>query len=373
MDAAEAELWTAYGQDRSIVNRNRLIERYLPWLEKVVQKYHSTLSTSAMLDLEDVISMGVVGLIGCLARFDINRGVKFETWAVMRVRGAIIDGIRDLDWVPRLERTRHPDGDGIQTMIAVDPQETRENEHGSQIAQMATTDSSDPKQDHFWRQICRGLSVKERLVLIMYWRLEMTMKQVGQHLGFSESRTSQIHSDLMNRLRERGDGLMAPRPGIPVAMLQQPVPDLTRRHVAKRKSTPQRVVDEPELVEFVRPDCSELHEKERLCMNIELVDREIEMVKAEIQSLQTRVEYLRSLRDYVANADPTVPTLMTVAEMERRVIETTLAREGGNRERTASALGIGIRTLCGKLREYGYPPRGNTPVPESVPQSASVA
>ena len=367
MDAAEIKLWNAYGRDRSVECRNVLVELYLPWLARVAEKFYRKLALSAQLELDDLIAWGSMGLMDSIGRFDIECGVKFETFAVQRVHGAIVDGMRQLDWVPRLERTRHPDGDQIQSMTAMDPLlNGRDGGDASALSLATTNDADDPKQDHFWRQVCRGLSVTERLILILYWREGLTMKEVGRQLGLSESRVSQMHSTLLNTLRERGDSLLEARPG---DVVQFPA-----NHRRRGEAAPHDIEANESLIEFATPDYSArqrvlaMQWRELLRMNIETLNSEIEMC-------ESRAKYLKSIRDLMTadQSSLVVNCNITVAEMERRLIETTLARHEGHRERTAEALGIGIRTLSGKLREYGYPPRGNTPVPESVPQSASVA
>src|SRR5579863_8933962 len=100
-----AEIWKSYKQDQSDQElRNVLIERYLPLVRYNAERVWAKLPDG--VDLDDLISAGVFGLLDAIAAFDLERGVKFETYCVPRIRGAMLDELRTMDWVPRLVRSK---------------------------------------------------------------------------------------------------------------------------------------------------------------------------------------------------------------------------------------------------------------------------
>src|SRR5271165_3224608 len=97
-------MWARYTQTRSDALRNELIKRYLPIVRYNAERIHSKLPSE--VELDDLISVGVFGLMDAIAAFDPQRGIKFETYCAPRIRGAILDELRSMDWVPRLVRSR---------------------------------------------------------------------------------------------------------------------------------------------------------------------------------------------------------------------------------------------------------------------------
>src|SRR5271168_2294809 len=101
-----AEIWKSYKEDQSNQElRNILIERYLPLVKYNAERIWARLPEG--VDLDDLISAGVFGLMDAIDAFDLDRGVKFETYCVPRIRGAMLDELRTMDWVPRLVRSKH--------------------------------------------------------------------------------------------------------------------------------------------------------------------------------------------------------------------------------------------------------------------------
>ena len=98
------QLWQNYQQERSTELRNRLVERYLPLVKYNAERIWSRLPEG--VELDDLISAGVFGLMDAIDAFDLERGVKFETYCVPRIRGAMLDELRTMDWVPRLVRSK---------------------------------------------------------------------------------------------------------------------------------------------------------------------------------------------------------------------------------------------------------------------------
>ncbi len=238
LDAAWRE-FKRTGQDEI---RNRLIEHYLYLVRYNAERIGAKLPDE--VDVDDLMSAGIFGLVDAIDAFDLERGVKFETYCAPRIRGAILDELRNMDWVPRLVRHRaHKLADATRTLevelgripseeeIArrlnmsrsafekllrdanavslvslsrkyTDPDSNRDV---SEIDVLPDERSSDPvaeaqKQD-LKELVTRGLSRAERLIVALYYYEQMTMKQIGQTLDLSESRVSQMHSAILDNLR----------------------------------------------------------------------------------------------------------------------------------------------------------------------------
>ena len=103
-DSDVQQLWQSYHADHSVDARNRLVERYLPLVRYNAERIWSRLPEG--VELDDLISAGIFGLMDAIEAFDTTRGVKFETYCVPRIRGAMLDELRTMDWVPRLVRSK---------------------------------------------------------------------------------------------------------------------------------------------------------------------------------------------------------------------------------------------------------------------------
>jgi len=243
-EEAVQQLWTSYKTQRTQEVRNVLIENYLPLVKTVAERLHSKMPKE--VDLDDLMSEGVFGLMDAIKTFDLDRGVKFETFSNQRIKGAILDKLRSLDWVPRLVRSRrHKIEDAYKQFeikygrIPADDELADEMELSSEefmdLARSATatgiislnrkyyeTEGSkavreidvledgriEEPEDRMQRQdirelVTRGLNQKERLVIILYYYEEMTMKEIGNVLRLSESRVSQMHASILLRLQKQ--------------------------------------------------------------------------------------------------------------------------------------------------------------------------
>jgi RNA polymerase sigma factor for flagellar operon FliA len=240
-----AEVWQEYRRDPSNKElRNILIERYLPLVRYNAERVWAKLPDG--VDLNDMISAGVFGLMDAIESFDMTRGVKFETYCVPRIRGAMLDELRTMDWVPRLVRSKQSKVDAAHKALetALGRKPTREElaaklgipiEEVEQYVGEATavnlvslnkkwyeTDSykdvreidiledkraEDPthrlQNRDLMRLVTRGLNRNERLIVILYYYEEMTMKEIGATLNLSESRVSQMHSSIVQRLQSQ--------------------------------------------------------------------------------------------------------------------------------------------------------------------------
>ena len=235
-------VWESYKKRPTEKRRNSLIERYMHIVRFNAERIHAKLPTE--VELDDLVSAGMFGLIDAIEAFDLDRGVKFETYCSPRVRGAILDELRSMDWVPRLVRNRSqriqiatkalqselgrlPSDREIAERIGVSTTEFRRMSRDATAVSMTSLsrkafghDSSrdvseidvleDDRAENPVREVqktdlkslvAKGLTPTERLILILYYYEQMTMKEIGVTLDLSESRVSQMHSAIVDRLR----------------------------------------------------------------------------------------------------------------------------------------------------------------------------
>lgn len=196
------ELWEAYQADRSLENRNRLVEAYYPLVEwnalAVVRRM------SRRVRVEELIGYGSEGLMRAVERFDPSRGLQFNTFATHLVRFAIISGLRDDDWLPRLERRRANQGTvtpvemiPMSVCLAID-----EDDQFIPLS-LATYDQQSTADE--WAALLRGLGKRERLLMLMHYREELTFREIGKHFGLSYSRVGQIHKSILERLQQSAE------------------------------------------------------------------------------------------------------------------------------------------------------------------------
>jgi RNA polymerase sigma factor for flagellar operon FliA len=236
------EVWRIYKRSASDELRNFLIEQYLHLVKSTAERMHMRLPGE--VDVEDLMSAGLFGLMDAIDAFDLERGVKFETYCTQRIRGAIFDELRAMDWVPRLVRSRtakverarkalemelgrRPTDREVCEQLEVSNAEFKKLSKDSKPVNVVSlnrkwfeTDSSkdireiDVIQDNRQEDplselqkkdlrllITKGLSRAERLIVILYYYEEMTMKEIGMTLDLSESRVSQMHSSILARLQ----------------------------------------------------------------------------------------------------------------------------------------------------------------------------
>ena len=240
-----APTWFAFKKDMtSQALRNRLIERYLPLVKYNAERVWAKLPEG--VDLNDLMSAGVFGLMDAIEAFDLERGVKFETYCVPRIRGAMLDELRTMDWVPRLVRSKaskleaarkkviaetgQPPTDAqVAKKMGLDPAEFEKHKQDANAVGLVSlnkkwyeTDSykdvrevdiledakgEDPtlgiQKLDIMKLVTKGLNRNERLIIILYYYEELTMKEIGNTLGLSESRVSQMHSSIVARLKDQ--------------------------------------------------------------------------------------------------------------------------------------------------------------------------
>ncbi|MCH2161904.1 MAG: FliA/WhiG family RNA polymerase sigma factor [Phycisphaerales bacterium] len=236
------EVWLLYREEYSDEIRNFLIVKYRDVVKYTAERMAMKLPSE--VDFDDLMSAGLFGLMDAINAFDLDRGVKFETYCTQRIRGAIYDELRSMDWVPRLVRARTAKFENTRKQIEMESGQAatdgeiakrlnlseddmkklkRDSRPVSQVSlnrKWFETDSSKDvreidvikdvrQQDPFsavQRQdlqslLTKGLSRAERLIVILYYYEEMTMKEIGITLDLSESRVSQMHSSILARLK----------------------------------------------------------------------------------------------------------------------------------------------------------------------------
>ncbi len=242
------ELWRRYKATADEKARERLVVAYSPLVKYVSGRMASGLP--AHVEEADLISYGLVGLIGAIQRFEPERDIKFETYAITRIKGAIIDELRSLDWVPRSVRSRAreieransklehslqraPSDEEMameldmsvdefqeallqisnSTVAALDELWTVSDASGDQVSLLDTLQDPaalDPAQvmdatdmkDRVADAIAR-LPEREKLVVALYYYENLTLREIGEVLGVTESRVSQLHTKAVLRLRGR--------------------------------------------------------------------------------------------------------------------------------------------------------------------------
>lgn len=237
------QLWLDYKKDLDNQElRNRLVEIYLPLVKYNGERIWARLPEG--VELDDLISAGVFGLMDAIDAFDLSRGVKFETYCVPRIRGAMLDELRTMDWVPRLVRSkasklneaiknlearhgRQPSEQELAEELQISVQELEKMVLDASAVNLISlnkkwyeTDSykdvreidiledkkgEDPtkriQKNDLMRLVTKGLNRNERLIIILYYYEELTMKEIGATLDLSESRVSQMHSSIVQRLQ----------------------------------------------------------------------------------------------------------------------------------------------------------------------------
>lgn len=239
------EIWREYKAHPDRIDlRNILVERYLPLVKYNGERIWARLPEG--VELDDLVSAGVFGLMDAIDAFDLSRGVKFETYCVPRIRGAMLDELRTMDWVPRLVRSkasklaeatktlearlgRHPTEQELAEQLEMSLDELEKMMVEANAVNLISlnkkwyeTDSykdvreidiledkkgEDPtrriQKNDLMRLVTKGLNRNERLIIILYYYEELTMKEIGATLDLSESRVSQMHSSIVQRLQSQ--------------------------------------------------------------------------------------------------------------------------------------------------------------------------
>jgi len=241
------DAWQEYRETGDLALRNRLVLTYVPLVKHIV--YRKLRELPASCEVDDLISCGIETLIGAIDRYDPAKGASLEPYLWTRIHGAVLDELRRRDWAPRslrrLERDlararetftgahgRPPTRTELADMMKMSPAELREKEYeirrsdltslsslamtgtDGTVELIETIQSHDPENDpelqatreearSKFRRAFERLSPREREVAVLLYVRNLTLREIGEVLEVSESRVSQIHSQLKRRIRER--------------------------------------------------------------------------------------------------------------------------------------------------------------------------
>ena len=244
MDTGEA-MYTA----RGTLDRGAAVQRYAPMVRRLASQMMARLP--ANVEIDDLIQAGMIGLMDALSRFETGHGAQFETFAMQRVRGAMIDELRGSDWMPRSVRRnqraieaaihaveqllrRPPTELEVATHMGVSLAEYQQmlgDAHGGQLLYLDELVGSDGDETFLDRQpgpdgndpleilgddrlrhalaaAIEALPEREKQVMGMYYERDMNLREIGAVLGVTESRVCQLHSQAVTRIRAKLKGKM---------------------------------------------------------------------------------------------------------------------------------------------------------------------
>jgi RNA polymerase sigma factor for flagellar operon FliA len=236
------QVWNHFFQHHDTASRNILLEHYLPKVKYTAARLHSRFPQS--VELDDLYSEGILGLVDAINKFDPTRNVRFETYCVLRIKGTIYDDIRKKDRVPRLVRQRakqlqevtqrldtifgrSPSDEELADELEMNMEDFyhfQRDANASSLISLNTNSSNSDGDEEFGEldilanpkskdpfleiqrkdlkeYLIRGFSRQEQLIFTLYHLEEMTMREIGDSLGISESRVSQLHTSIIARLR----------------------------------------------------------------------------------------------------------------------------------------------------------------------------
>lgn len=236
-------LWNEYSKTRNIEIRDKIIIEYAPLVKIVAGKLSMYLGYN--VEYDDLVGYGIFGLIDAIDKFDVEKGNKFETYASLRIRGAILDQIRKMDWIPRslrqkqrkidtavgeLERKlgRIPTDAEVAAELEITEEEYLNWQGQAKVASMVSLDEfieaagernvepvkaskmEQPEKVMEKKELKKmliesleGLTEKERKVIVLYYYEELTLKEISRILEVSESRVSQLHTKALQKMKSK--------------------------------------------------------------------------------------------------------------------------------------------------------------------------
>ncbi|MBP3608040.1 MAG: RNA polymerase sigma factor WhiG [Treponema sp.] len=243
----EDKVWIEFKKTKSPQLRDKLIRQYMPLVKYVAGKV--SVGLPASMEFDDLVGFGQFGLLDAISKYDPEKGVKFKTYAVTRIRGAIFDEMRQLDWVPRSVRQKSREIEDVISELesnlgrpATDAEIAKqmnlsEDEYHQTIMKVSGTsilslndvwssgDDSDRlsigdsieapsslnpdvqvEREEIRKVIIQAINElpeKEKMVIVLYYHEDLTFKEIGQVLEVSESRISQLHTKANLRLRSK--------------------------------------------------------------------------------------------------------------------------------------------------------------------------
>ncbi len=244
--STDKEMWINYKKSGSLEIREKIIIKYIPLVKHVVSKFVNNLPKN--IEYEDLVEYGIIGLLDAVGKFDITKDVDFKTYALLRIRGAIYDELRELDMLPRTlrkvsknieaayieierQKGRPATDEEVCNYLNISIKELDEyfskinvanvysleesigdNEDGNSTLGSIIEDkkSENPHENLEKKEIkeallavIKELTEKEKTVITLYYYEELTLKEIGKVMDISESRVSQIHSKTVIKLRAK--------------------------------------------------------------------------------------------------------------------------------------------------------------------------
>lgn len=244
-EAGRRRLWEEYGKDRTHELREKLILEYAPLVKLVAGRLSMYLGYN--VEYDDLVSYGIFGLIDAIDKYDSMKEVKFETYASLRIRGAILDQIRKMDWIPRTIRQKQKKIDAVIRQIEAENGRTATDEEiaaslgisdeeylewqsqlkitnivslneymeqGSEVpaepnrhttARFESPEENIEKEElkQVLEQTLQILTEKEKKVILLYYYEDLTLKEISSVLEVSESRISQLHTRALQKIKEK--------------------------------------------------------------------------------------------------------------------------------------------------------------------------
>ena len=242
MAADKEKLWAEYTENKTPELREKLIIEYAPLVKLVAGKLSMYLGYN--VEFDDLCGYGIFGLIDAIDKFDNEKGVKFETYASLRIRGEILDQIRKMDWIPRTVRQKQKMLDNAYRKIenetghlatdeelcselGISMDELCNMQNETKMTNIISLDEYmdqgevrvEPKADKDYMQpekvvekeelkrllleVIETLTEKEKMVITFYYYEELTLKEISQVMDVSESRVSQLHSKALIKMKQR--------------------------------------------------------------------------------------------------------------------------------------------------------------------------
>jgi len=245
--ADDATLWQQYRDEPTADSRQALVDRYVYLAKYVVDRLN--IKTTAAIAYDDLLGEAIVGLLDAIDRFDPARGVKFETYAYARIRGAVVDMLREMDWAPRSLRSKEAELNGVHARLAaelgrpasdaevaeamgitvpelaeltqevgrwavISLEESVASDDDGQLLFVGDTiadhDAVSPEEHAEYEdrrarlaEAIDALPDQERTVVSLYYHDGLTLKEIGQVLGVTESRACQVHAKAVMRMRAK--------------------------------------------------------------------------------------------------------------------------------------------------------------------------
>lgn len=237
----KSKLWEAYSKNRTASIREQIIIEYAPLVKLVAGRLSMYLGYN--VEYDDLVGYGVFGLIDAIDKFDYNKGIKFETYASLRIRGSILDQIRKMDWIPRslrqkqkkidaamgkleTELGRVPTDEELAKEIGITEEELVNWQGQSNVSNIVSLDEfidtsgekeMEPVKNHpfdtpeevvekaeikrLLAESLESLTDKEKKVILLYYYEELTLKEISRVLEVSESRISQLHTKALQKMK----------------------------------------------------------------------------------------------------------------------------------------------------------------------------